>query len=131
MTKKRIRVEDISKASEKLSELRKEDFKPLPAPFDKPENTPDFAPLSDKAKERYDTAVEEWLARGRRPFAAKRKEKGYTLEILLPWTNLDISPGPGREWPSGWLKNAVCIRRGRQPYGNNRRAGQCDLPQLR
>ena len=30
---KRIKIEDISKPSEKLSELRKEDFKPLPAAF--------------------------------------------------------------------------------------------------
>ncbi len=29
--KKRIKIEDISKPSVKLSELRKEDFKPLPA----------------------------------------------------------------------------------------------------
>ena len=41
---KRIKIEDISKPSEKLTELRKEDFKPLPPPFDTPESTPDFAP---------------------------------------------------------------------------------------
>ena len=29
---KRVKVEDISKPSSKLSELRKEDFKPLPPP---------------------------------------------------------------------------------------------------
>ena len=37
---KRIKVEDISKPSPTLTQLRKEDFKPLPAPFDKPEATP-------------------------------------------------------------------------------------------
>ena len=37
MTRKRIKIEDISKQNSKLSDLRKEDFKPLPPPFDKPE----------------------------------------------------------------------------------------------
>jgi Fe-S oxidoreductase len=62
MTRKRVRVEDISKPSEKLSELRKEDFKPLPEPFDKPESTPDFKPLSDKAKEQYESSLDDTIA---------------------------------------------------------------------
>ena len=33
--KRRIKVEDISKPSPQLAELRKEDFKPLPPPFEK------------------------------------------------------------------------------------------------
>ena len=41
MTKKRITIKDISKPSPRLTELRKEDFKPLPAPFDEPESTPE------------------------------------------------------------------------------------------
>jgi len=60
--KKRIKIEDISKPSPKLSELRKEDFKPLPAPLDKPESTPDFAPLSDKAREQYEASLDDTLA---------------------------------------------------------------------
>ena len=38
MMKKRIKIEDIAKRSPQLSELHKEDFKPLPPPFDKPES---------------------------------------------------------------------------------------------
>lgn len=59
--KKRIKVEDISKPSTTLSELRKEDFKPLPAPFDQPESTPDFASLSDKARENYEASLDSTL----------------------------------------------------------------------
>ena len=64
MAKKRVKVEDISKPSSKLAELRKEDFKPLPPPFDTPESTPDFAPLSDKAKERYEDSLDDTIALG-------------------------------------------------------------------
>ena len=56
---KRVKIEDISKPSEKLSELNKEDFKPLPAPFDTPESTPDFAPLSDKACEEFESTLDD------------------------------------------------------------------------
>ena len=60
--KKRIKIEDISKPSEKLSELRKEDFKPLPPPFDTPESTPDFAPLSEKSRENYESSLDDTIA---------------------------------------------------------------------
>jgi Fe-S oxidoreductase len=59
---KRVKIEDISKPSAKLSELRKEDFKPLPPPFDKPEATPDFAPLSDAAREKYESSLDDTIA---------------------------------------------------------------------
>ena len=62
MMKKRIKVEDISKPSPRLSELRKEDFKPLPCPLDKPEATPDFAPLSDTARERFEGTLDDTIA---------------------------------------------------------------------
>jgi len=60
--KKRVKIEDISISSERLSELRKEDFKPLPAPFDTLESTPDFKPLSDKAKEKYECSLDDTIA---------------------------------------------------------------------
>ncbi|MFC1705990.1 (Fe-S)-binding protein [Planctomycetota bacterium] len=56
---KRVRIEDISEPSDRLSELRKEDFKPLPAPFDKAENLPDFKPLTDKAREAYECSLDD------------------------------------------------------------------------
>ena len=62
MSKKRVRVEEISKPSPKLSELRKEDFKPLPAPFENPDSTPDFPILSDKAQAQYECSLDDTLA---------------------------------------------------------------------
>jgi len=56
--KKRVKIEDISKPSPKLTELRKEDFKPLPPPLDDPESAPDFPPLSDKACEQYEASLD-------------------------------------------------------------------------
>ena len=61
-TNKRIKVEDVSKTSEKLSDLRKEDFKPLPPPFDTVESEPEFSPLSDKAKEQYESSLDDTIA---------------------------------------------------------------------
>jgi len=60
--KKRIGIEDISKPSPTLSELHQEDFKPLPPPFDRPESTPDFAPLSEKARENYEASLDDTIA---------------------------------------------------------------------
>ena len=62
MTKKRVRIEDISKPSPMLSELRKEDFKPLPRPFEAPESTPDFAPLREAACEKYEGTLDGTIA---------------------------------------------------------------------
>jgi Fe-S oxidoreductase len=61
-TKVRIRIEDIAKPSAKLTELRKEDFKPLPPPFDTLESTPDFKPLSDKTRQAYEATLDDTLA---------------------------------------------------------------------
>jgi Fe-S oxidoreductase len=59
---KRVKIEDISKPSEKLSELRKEDFKPLPEPFDTPESTPEFSPLTEKACEQFEATLDDTIA---------------------------------------------------------------------
>ena len=60
--KKRVKIEDIAKPTAKLTELKKEDLKPLPAPFDTPEATPDFAPLSEKACEAYESSLDDTIA---------------------------------------------------------------------
>lgn len=58
---KRVKIEDISKPSPKLSELLKEDFKPLPAPYDTPESTPDFKPLTEEAIEKYESSLDDTI----------------------------------------------------------------------
>ncbi|MHC4661696.1 MAG: (Fe-S)-binding protein [Planctomycetota bacterium] len=62
MNKKRVKIEDISKPTPQLTELRKEDFKPLPEPFETPEKTPAFPPLSEKAKEAYECSLDGTIA---------------------------------------------------------------------
>ncbi|RLB61584.1 MAG: (Fe-S)-binding protein [Deltaproteobacteria bacterium] len=47
---KPVRIKDFSKGKGALSEITAKDEIPLPPPFDKPEDTPEFAPLKDKAK---------------------------------------------------------------------------------
>lgn len=62
-TRKRVKIEDISKKpSKQLTDLNKEDFKTLPAPFNTPESTPDFAPLSEAAQEKYECSLDGTIA---------------------------------------------------------------------
>jgi Fe-S oxidoreductase len=46
MRKKKVKVEDISKANGKLTHTDPKDFMPLPPPYDKPENLPPWIPLN-------------------------------------------------------------------------------------
>jgi len=82
MTRRRVLIEDISKPSEKLTELRKEDFKPLPPPLDKPESTPDFAPLSDKAREQYECSLDDTVALSLPRPKDKREEDELVAKFL-------------------------------------------------
>ena len=59
---KRVKPEDISKPSAKLTELKKEDFKPLPPPYDTPESTPDFPPLKDGVDEKFECSLDDTIA---------------------------------------------------------------------
>ena len=81
--KRRTKVEDISKKSESLTELNKEDFKPLPAPFDTPESTPDFAPLSDKAKEKYESSLDGTIAVSFPKPETEEEEKELVEKFLI------------------------------------------------
>ncbi len=54
MSYRRIKVEDLSKAvNGDVSPVRKEELKPLPPPYDRPEATPELAGLDEGARERY------------------------------------------------------------------------------
>ena len=48
---KRIKIEDISKPSEKLTHVDIDEMMPLPAPYDKIEEQPGWKALSDDAVE--------------------------------------------------------------------------------
>ena len=57
-----MKIEDISQEENFLSEFRKEDLKPLPAPLDKPAATPDITPLSESAKEKFESGLDGTIA---------------------------------------------------------------------
>jgi len=80
--RKRIKVEDISKPSSKLAELRKEDFMPLPAPFEKTESMPDFAPLSETAREKYEASLDDTIALSL-PKPKSKQEEDELVEKFL------------------------------------------------
>jgi len=82
VTKKRIKIEDISVPSEKLSELRKEDFKPLPRPFEDPGSTPDFKPLSESAREQYESSLDDTIAVSI-PKPRSKEEENELIEKFL------------------------------------------------
>jgi Fe-S oxidoreductase len=79
---KRIRVEDISKPSPRLSELRTDDFKTLPPPFDRPGSTPDFTPLSETAREKYEALLDDTLALSIPKPASKEEEAELVAKFL-------------------------------------------------
>jgi len=79
---RRIKVEDIATPSPRLSELRKEDFKPLPPPLDKPEATPEFAPLNDKAREQYEASLDDTIAVSIPKPATKEEEDELVAKFL-------------------------------------------------
>jgi Fe-S oxidoreductase len=78
MTKKRVKIEDISKPSEKLSELRQEDFKPFPVPLD----TPDFPPLSEKAREDFESSLDDTIALSLPKPKTKKEEDELVAKFL-------------------------------------------------
>ncbi|MEW6743566.1 MAG: (Fe-S)-binding protein [Planctomycetota bacterium] len=62
MTYKRVKVEDISKPAEVLSETVKENLKPLPPPFDTLESTPEFASLDGKVHQKIECDLDGTVA---------------------------------------------------------------------
>ena len=60
MTIKRVKISDVSKpTNEKLTELRKEDFKPLPAPFNDVDALPDFPLLSEAVEQESECGLDD------------------------------------------------------------------------
>ncbi len=60
--KNRVKIEDISKPSEKLTHLDLDDLMPLPPPYDKIEDQPGWKALSDSAIENLETSLDDTIA---------------------------------------------------------------------
>jgi Fe-S oxidoreductase len=82
MGHKRVKITDISKASEKLSALNKEDFKTLPAPFDSLDKLPDFAPLGDEAREKFEASLDDTLVLSLPKPETKEEEDALVAKFL-------------------------------------------------
>ncbi len=57
-----IKIEDISKPSDRLSHVDLSDQPVLPKPYDDPEKIPEWKPLTDKAKEEFETSLDDTIA---------------------------------------------------------------------
>lgn len=75
---KRVKIEDISKPSEKLSDLRQEEFKPLPVPLEEPA----FRPLSDKAREELESSLDDTIALSLPKPKTKEEENELVAKFL-------------------------------------------------
>jgi Fe-S oxidoreductase len=62
MSYDRVKPEDISEGREYLSETKKERLKPLPTPLTDPVTSPEFPPLSDAAREKYESDLDGTIA---------------------------------------------------------------------
>jgi len=61
-TRKKAKIEDISKPSDKLTSVDPAECIPLRAPYDAPGAVPEFAPLADNAKEQYESSLDDTIA---------------------------------------------------------------------
>ncbi len=59
---KKVRVEDISKDCERLTNFDPAEQPPLPTPYDQPHLRPEFAPLSESAQQDYECSLDETIA---------------------------------------------------------------------
>jgi Fe-S oxidoreductase len=62
MGKIKIKVEDMGKKSGLLMHVDPKDLPPLPPPYDRPENIPPWKPLKDKAKETFESSLDDTIA---------------------------------------------------------------------
>ncbi len=60
--KKHVSVTDISKDTDQVTHVAVEDLKPLPCPYNQPENMPEYKQLTDKARESYMGSLDGTIA---------------------------------------------------------------------
>ena len=59
--KKNFKIEDVSKAKGQWSHIDVKELMPLPKPMDNPEDEPDWKPISDSAKEKYECGLDDTI----------------------------------------------------------------------
>jgi len=58
----KVKVNDISKECDQVSHVEPADLPPLPDPYNRPDNVPDWKPLTDKARESYVSDLDDTIA---------------------------------------------------------------------
>ncbi len=79
---KKNKVKDFGKPAEKLTNLDTGELKPLPAPYDRPENIPPFPPLEDKQKEGKESSLDDTMALGFPEPKTKEEEEDLVKKFL-------------------------------------------------
>ncbi len=80
--KKRVRVEDIGKPSDQLTHVAPEDIPPLPGPFGDPNEEPEWQPLSDEVREKYEATLDDTIAVGIPKPQTKEEEDELVKKFL-------------------------------------------------
>jgi len=60
-TLNRLTIKDFSKPSEQLAHVAPEDLYPLPPPYDKLEEQPGFKKLTEDARKRFETTLDDTM----------------------------------------------------------------------
>jgi Fe-S oxidoreductase len=79
---RRIKVEDIGKKSDQLTHVAKEDLKPLPPPYEKPESWPDWPPLTEKQRAAAESSLDDTIAIGIPHPKSKEEEDELVRKFL-------------------------------------------------
>ena len=80
--KKRVTVEDFGKPSAQLTHVAPEDIPPLPAPLDNPADEPEWKPLSDDIRGKFECTLDDTVAVGIPKPASKEEEDALVAKFL-------------------------------------------------
>jgi len=79
-TKKKI--EDISKPSDQLSSVAKEDLTPFPEPLADPADSPEWKPLTEEAKKEHEATLDDTMVLGLKKPKTKEEEEELVNKFL-------------------------------------------------
>ncbi len=96
MSKKRFRIEDISKPSRQFQHVDRAELMPLPAPLDDPSQEPEWTPLSEEACETYEASLDDTLLLNIPKPASAEEEQALVVKFL---SGLEKLFDPDNNWP--------------------------------
>jgi len=94
--KKDFKLEDISRDSDQWSHVDLVDLMPLPAPLDKPESETEWRPLSDDAKGKYESSLDDTIVLNIPKPETEEEEQELVRKFL---SGLEKLCSPENNWP--------------------------------